>query len=158
MYVGYVQEMVRVGRWEARSLLINPFILFLFYCVDQKHYYYVRDDESFSFFDCYMGCSILLRRMGKCQERWSGSHCCRCLVRCCVSSLVKKICGVPKLIPAKATMKQQGRNKFWFCQKILIKSAGLLPFCGSLTDRVASGTTTASSVDCASRSLLMARE
>ena len=71
-YVRYVQDGWYLTRWalgSSKLLLINPFILFLFYCVDQKHYYYVREDESFSFFDCYMVCSILLRRMGKCQER-----------------------------------------------------------------------------------------
>ena len=40
-----------------------------FYCVDQKYYYYLRDDEIFSFYACYMARSSLLRRMGKCQER-----------------------------------------------------------------------------------------
>ena len=149
----YVQ--VRVVGVELAHISIHS--SYSIVSVDQKHYYYLRDDEHFSFCACYIGGFSLLRRMGKCQERWCGSLCCRCLVRCCVSSLVKKKLWCSKLIPAKATMKQQGRNKFWFCQKILMKSAGLLPFCGSLTDRVASATT-ASSVDCPIHSLVMARE
>ena len=49
------------------------------------------ENEPFSFCSCYLGCSILLRRMGKCQERWFLKPLLsRCLVRCCVSSLVKK--------------------------------------------------------------------
>ena len=63
--VQYIRAKNGTG-WGARS---QKYIHPLFYFDDQKHYYYVRDDESFSFFDCYMGCSILLRRMGKCQER-----------------------------------------------------------------------------------------
>ena len=37
--------------------------------VYQKHYYYLRDDEHFSFCACYIGASSLLRRMGKSQDK-----------------------------------------------------------------------------------------
>ena len=68
MYCMYIVQYVIVMYKKWRSQIL-AFILF--YCVDQKHYYYLHNDESFSFCDCYLllGGSSLLLRMGKCQER-----------------------------------------------------------------------------------------